>query len=105
MRQVTKEEAIAIARREGYKSWTPEQVVAFQLEQDKLCMDFGFFHEMVEKVLGRSVWTHEFARPDLLKLELLKIRKKPSLEEILNQIPKDKLIVCLVDEPRKEPSQ
>lgn len=100
MKQLSREEAIAFAQAKTYKTWTPEQIVAFQLNQELLCMDFGDFHEAVEKALGRPVWTHEFAKSELLKLELLKIRKKPNLEEIFSQIPKEKLLFVVV--PEKE---
>ena len=34
-------------------------------------MEFSAFHEGVTELLGRSVWTHEFARPDELWAEYL----------------------------------
>jgi hypothetical protein len=96
VRQVTREEALEIDKRGDWKNWTDEQIVAFQLWQDRLCMDFGRFHEAVEKILGRSVWTHEFADPDKLRLECMKVRKAPSLTEIFNMLPKDKTIIAIV---------
>ena len=50
MEQLTKEQAIAFAESGEWKSWTDEQIVRFQLFQDKLCMDFGRFHEAMEIV-------------------------------------------------------
>jgi hypothetical protein len=95
MRQLTREEAIAFARQKGYANWTPEQIAAFQLEQELMCMNLSDYQEAMEKALGRPVWTHEFAKPELLKAELLKQIKTPSLEEIINKIPKEKLIVVV----------
>lgn len=102
MKQLTKEEAIAFGKKGDYKTWTSEQIAAFQLQQDKLCMDFGFFHENVEKVLKRPVWTHEFAHPEHLLMELAKIRVAPTLEEIMGQIPKEKLVVVVAPSDHKE---
>lgn len=105
MRQLTKEEAITFAKKGDYKNWKPEQVAAFQLQQDKLCMDFGYFHECVEKALGRSVWTHEFVHPEHLIMELAKLRVAPTLEEIMEQIPQEKRIVVVAPSNVKEGMQ
>lgn len=59
----------------------------------KLCLDFSRFHEAVEKVLQRPVFTHEFAEPDELKKEYLGVKEAPTLEEIINLIPEEKRIV------------
>ena len=32
-----------------------------------LCGDFSDFHEYVEEILGRPVWTHEFANIELMQ--------------------------------------
>ncbi len=93
MKELTTEQAIAMAKEGLYKEWTAEQVVRFQLFQPKLCMDFGHFHKCVEEVLGRPVYTHEFAHPDSLKEEYLGTKPAPTLDEIINLIPKDKLTV------------
>ncbi len=84
---LTKEEAIALGKSGWWKDLPPDDITSFQLWEDKLCMDFADFHGAVEKSLGRSVWTHEFARPDLLKQEFLKERERPSLPEIFGLIP------------------
>ncbi len=34
-----------------------------------LCVSFGSIHERTEALVGRPVWTHEFARPDGLYRE------------------------------------
>lgn len=94
--QLTKEQALKLAKSKVWEKWDDEQIVRFQLYQDRLCMDFGRFHQAIEKVLGRPVWTHEFAQIDLIRLEYEGIRKKPTLEEIMGQIPKEKLILAVV---------
>jgi len=95
MNQLTKEQAIKFAESGIWKEWTDHQIVEFQLFQKKLCMDFGRFHEAVEKVLDRPVYTHEFAWPEHLREEFLKERDKPTFEEIINLIPKEKRILIL----------
>ena len=99
---MTRESAIALAKTGWWKSLPPEDAALFQLHEDKLCMDFAAFHGGVEKLLGRSVYTHEFGRPGLLRAELKGERAAPTLDEILAMIPAEKRIVLEVadDSPR-----
>lgn len=92
MEQLTKQRAIAFAQSGDWKLWTDEQIVRFQLFQDKLCIDFGRFHEAIENVLGRHVWTHEFADIDRIKQEYLGTKPTPTFEEIIDMIPAEKRI-------------
>lgn len=96
MEQLTKEQAIEIAASGVWKEWTPEEVVKFQLFQKKLCMDFSHFHECMEKVLLRPVFTHEFAYVESLKEEYLGKRTAPTFEEIINLIPENKRIILTI---------
>ena len=93
MEQLTKEQAIAIYEGGEWKDWTPEDIVKFQLYQDRLAIPFDKFHEAIENVLGRSVWTHEFARRDRLIAEYEGKRPKPTFEDIINLIPTEKRII------------
>ena len=93
IRQLTKEQAIEIYNSGTWKEWTDEDIVKFQLFQDKLAIPIERFHEAIEKVLNRPVWTHEFAFQEMLQEEYLGIRSKPTFKEILDLIPKDKLVV------------
>ncbi len=63
--------------------WKVEELACFQLYQEKMCLPFSFFHEGMEKLLGRPVWTHEFARPDLLKAEVEGIKEMPDFTEVM----------------------
>ena len=92
-KQLTTEQAIAMADSGVWKEWTAEQVVRFQLFQEKLCMDFSHFHKCMQDVLGRPVWTHEFAFRDELVNEYLGAKETPSFEHILNLIPEEKRLV------------
>lgn len=96
MKQLTEKQALAIAESDVWKNWTDEEVVKFQLFQERLCMNFSRFHSAIEKVLSRPVFTHEFAFPEYLRKEYLKEKEPPSFGEILGLIPKNKLIGIVV---------
>lgn len=98
MKQLTKEEAIAFAESGVWKEWTNEQIVRFQLFQDKMCMPFSRFHEAIEDVLGMSIWTHEFAFIDEIKKEYLGVKAAPTFEEIINLIPEEKRLIIGIQE-------
>lgn len=66
---MTQAEAIAKAETGWWKTATPREIVAFQLYEDRLCMPFGDFQAACEAVLGRGVWTHEFAALQYLRAE------------------------------------
>lgn len=95
-KQLTSEQAIALGKSEFYKNMSAEQIVKFQLFQDKLCMPFNIFHSAVEKTLQRPVYTHEFAYVENLRKEFLGEVKPPTFEEIVDLIPKDKQILLIV---------
>ena len=96
MKQLTENQAIKLAESKELENWTDEQIVRFQLFQDRLCMDFGRFQLAMEKVLDRPVWTHEFADKEGLIKEYLGVKEPPTFEEIMNLIPKDKRIIIKV---------
>lgn len=91
-KQFTTEQAIKFYESKEWDSWTDEQIVRFQLFQDKLCLPFDKFHKAMEIVLGRPVWTHEFAYKDNLTKEYLGCCDAPTMEEIINLIPAEKRI-------------
>lgn len=89
-----KKQALKLYESEFWKDLSDEQIAKFQLFEDKLCMPFGVFHQAIEKVLKRPVYTHEFAlnRKGLMK-ELMHDAPPPTLEEIINLIPEEKRII------------
>jgi len=91
---MTKEKAKQLYESKFWEGMTYEERAKFQLFEDMLCMPFGVFHEAVEKVLGRSVWTHEFAFPDSLRKEFLKEKPAPTMAEIIGLIPADKQVIA-----------
>lgn len=93
MKQLTKEEAIVLAETKWWEGASDEDIVRFQMFQDKLCMDWSRFRQAVEAVAGRPVWTHEFAFRDRLVAELYGDAPTPTLEEIIGLIPEEKRII------------
>ena len=93
---MTEQEAIKMAESGWWKDECPNKIVKFQLFEDRLCMDFSAFHKAVEKVLGRPVWTHEFAFADSLRQEYLKLESAPTMQEIVELIPEEKRMVIAI---------
>jgi hypothetical protein len=89
---INREQAVAIYKSNIWKSWTAEQVVKFQLFQERLCMDFAHFHKCAEKVFQRPIYTHEFANRHNLISEYLQVKTAPTMQEIIDMIP-DAVIV------------
>jgi len=90
MKQLTRDEAIQIAKSGIWKKWTDREIAFFQLQQSKLCLDFDRFHKAVEGALDRSVWTHEFGNYNRLFLELVGLKEQADFEEVMDKLPKDK---------------
>lgn len=93
MTQLTSEQAIALYESKEWENWDDEQIVRFQLFQDCLAIPFRRFHEAMTKVLGRSIWTHEFANQKALQEEYLGVKDAPTFEEIIDLIPSEKRII------------
>lgn len=86
---MTKNQAIAFANQKLWEPLSYLQRVRLQMAENLLCMPFSVFHEAMEKVLDRPVWTHEFAQPELLRDELDGKLAKPTMEEIIGKLPKN----------------
>jgi len=95
MIQLTKEQAIKFAKSKAWECLSLEQRFLFQVQQRRLCMPFGKFHEATESALGRGVYTHEFVDPDSLLQEYLGEKEAPSLQDIIEMIPAKKRIVII----------
>lgn len=92
---LTREQAIALAATEWWKTHTDREIALFQLSEERLCMPFDRFHEAVGRALGRGVFTHEFARGNALLRELQGETPPPTMDEILEMIPEAKRIVVV----------
>jgi hypothetical protein len=95
MKQLSKEEAITLHTSEVWKSWSKEDIAAFQLFQKRLCVPFDIFHEAIEEVLDRPVYIHEFAFVEELKKEYINKGPMPSFEHIIGLLPKNKTILII----------
>ncbi len=68
-RELTVDEAKALFDSGWWKKMDASEAAHLQLHQDRLCMPFGDFHRAMQKLLGRPVFTHEFAVRDALIAE------------------------------------
>lgn len=85
MKELTKNEAMAFCTTNIWKKLSDIERAWFQLYQPFLAMPFSEFHRCMEVLLGRPVWTHEFADPDSLKIEAI-TKQKITFEQILDKI-------------------
>lgn len=101
---MTQDQAIALAESKWWENATSHEIVGFQLFENQLCMDFSAFHKAVEEVLGRPVFTHEFASSwnEQLKKEFLGEAKPRTLQDILDLIPEEKRIIVRFTEDSAE---
>ena len=91
---IGKEKAIALYDTNWWEGKSHQEIAEFQLFTAELCCPFDVFQEAVEKSLGRPVFTHEFGlNYDGICKEFLGEKEPPTMNEILNLIPEDKLIV------------
>ena len=60
-RSIGREAAIAMGKLEWWKHCTPVQIVQWQANTKELCLPFSEFQKACEEVMGREVFTHEFA--------------------------------------------
>ena len=95
---MTKEQAIELGDSYWWKNATPHEIVGFQFYEDRLCMDFGDFHGAMEAVLGRPVFTHEFAYKESMQAELEGKAPKKTFQDVLNLLPKGKVMIIVEGE-------
>lgn len=96
--QLSRKQAIEFAKSGVWKEWDDEQIVKFQIFQDRLCIDFDRYHRALCLVLERPVYSHELARMSNLRSEYLGIRKAPTINEIIEMIPEDKRQIIIKEE-------
>jgi hypothetical protein len=93
--QLTQAEAIAFHDSGAWEKLDLKERALFQFGQRLLCMPFGEFQRATEELLGRPVWTHEFADPDSLLDEYTGKRPRRSMADIFALLPDDKTIVVV----------
>lgn len=68
-KQLTEQEANFHYKLGLWSEWTDLQIVEFQLYQERLGVGFWRYQKATEAVLGRTVYTHEFADAEKLRVE------------------------------------
>jgi hypothetical protein len=90
-------------RRDAGEMTVDDRVAEWRSMQPILEIAFARFHERVEELVGRPVWTHELARPELLEHEIA-TGDRPTFAGVIAKFPADKpVIVVAPDERRKGP--
>jgi len=59
-----------------------------------LTIPFGNLHQWVEELMGRSVWTHEFAHHEQL-IEELESGSPADIGDVIGKLPPDKPILLI----------
>ena len=101
MSELTKEQAVRLAESGWWKARDPKEAARIQLWTDRLIMPFDEFQRCVELLLGRLVWTHEFADAERLRKEARLGAwgaRAPTFEEIVGQFPSDKPVALVMSE-------
>jgi hypothetical protein len=81
--QLTPEQAVEFYEKGEWKNWTLKEIALFQLHQQFLCVPFPLFHEAIEALLERSVWTHEMADSKALIDEYEGKIEKPTINDVV----------------------
>lgn len=91
--QLTRDQAVSFAESGAWEKLELKERAQFQLGQECLCMPLSAFHESVEALLGRPVWTHEFADSERLSAEAEGHAPKPTMDEIISLLPGTPIIL------------
>lgn len=98
-RSIGRENAIELAESNWWELCSSAEAVEFQLFTVELCMPLSTFHQKLEEVLGRSVFTHELGMDyDGIVKEFLGERAAPTFDEIMKLIPDEKRIIIDLEE-------
>lgn len=88
--------AAAFANRRDPDTMTGEEREAeLRWWGDILTIPFGDLHQRYEELVGRGIWTHEFANPEPLIVEA-RTRTHPTPQEILAKIPSHVNVIAVV---------
>lgn len=72
---------------------TGEDRRAEMLRMGIMTMPFDKIHQRIEELVGRPVWTHEMGLNWAGLVEEAASRKAPTMQEIIDLVPPEKLIV------------
>lgn len=74
---MTEQEAKAVYSSEWFNRSTPEEIARWQLFEERCICPFSVFHAALEIVLGRDIFSHEFAEPAHLRREWIESQPVP----------------------------
>lgn len=98
-KSIGRDRAIALFEGNWWVGRPAREIAKFQLFTSELCLPFEVFRRALEATLGRPVWLHEFGLdPDGLAHEFLGERDPPSMQDILDLLPRDERQNLLVAE-------
>ena len=83
---IGRENAIEIAESKAWEKWPLKERAWYQLHVKELMMPFDKFHEAVEALMDRPVWTHEFADMQFLIDELEGNVPKADMADIIEKL-------------------
>lgn len=83
-------------RRDATAMTATERAAEFRWWGRILTIPFGDLHQRMEELVGRPVFTHELANPDLL-IQEIESGESASFADVLGKIPSDKQIVVVTD--------
>lgn len=93
----------AFANRRSPDSMTPvEREAELRWWGTFLTIPFADLHQRYEELVGRAIWTHEFADPEALILEA-RARAHPTPQEILDKLPSHHVRVIVIDGAEAQP--
>lgn len=85
-RQLTEDECVAFGTGGEWQNWSDDQIGAFQLFQDRLCVPIDVFHRCIEVTLGRPVFNIEFCDIQRLRDEYLGKRPEGTFADVLRMV-------------------
>ena len=93
MKDLTREQAVALFESAFWQHLTPCKVAWFQLVAERMCVPLPIFRASLEVCLGRGLVSGELLEFERLRAELAGRRLAPTLEEVMAFIPEDKRVV------------
>ena len=67
--ELSQKDCESLGNSDWWKQITVQRAAFLQLHQPKACMPLDLFHDYLELLLGRSVYTEDFSNVDKLKEE------------------------------------
>jgi len=92
---MNRKEALAKSNTHWWEGKADKEIVDFQLYEERLCCPFDVYHGAIERVLGRPVFTHEFADSKALQEEYEGKREYDGIIPSIKRVAGDKPIIMM----------